>query len=187
MLLDTPACDFGWKGVDFTLKDAHGQPHVMRDYSGDGGLLIAFMCNHCPYVKAIAKRFGDTMRDLQKKGVNALAIMSNDYTNHPEDHPKRMIAFAKANGWDFPYLIDRNQNIARNYGAVCTPDFFGFNATGALQYRGRFDDAIMGDATHAKRELYDAMIQIAQTGQGPREQMPGVGCSIKWIDESKLD
>jgi peroxiredoxin len=180
MLLDTPVCDFGWKASDFSLKDPDGNTFTLSEQLGDKGLLIAFICNHCPYVKAIAGRLADDARLLQQEGINVLAIMSNDYTYVSADSPPEMKKFASAHGFTFPYLVDEDQSVGRTYGAVCTPDFFGFNKHGELQYRGRLDDAKMGDPTGRTPELVDAMLQIAATGQGPQHQFASMGCSIKW-------
>ncbi len=180
MLLDTPVCDFGWLAPDFTLKDPSGQTHSMQDSLTEKGLLIAFICNHCPYVKAIADRLAEDARELIEEGFGVLAVMSNDYTRVPTDSPENMARFAKQHGFPFPYLVDEDQSVGKAYGAVCTPDFFGFNARGALQYRGRLDSAAMGDSTGRTRELVEAMRLIAETGEGPREQTPSMGCSIKW-------
>lgn len=174
MLLDTPVCDFGWQGPDFTLPDPHGQDHRMRDYLGEKGLLIAFICNHCPYVKRIAGQLAADTSELMADGVGVLAVMSNDYAAYPADRPEEMVRFAQQNGFAFPYLVDADQSVAKGYGAVCTPDFFGFDASGGLQYRGR----LLGpDGTP---DLLNAMRQIAETGQGPRNQVASMGCSIKW-------
>lgn len=188
MLLDTPICDFGWKAPDFTLADPDGKSFNMTQQLGDKGLLIAFICNHCPYVQAIAERFADDVRELQVQGINVLAVMSNDYRLVPSDGPDFMKQFSQQHGFTFPYLVDEGQKIGRAYDAVCTPDFFGLNKDGELQYRGRLDDLPMnsarmgGHANSVKRnkELVNAMLQIAQTGQGPQQQTPSMGCSIKW-------
>ena len=180
MLLDTPVCDFGWKAPDFTLPDPDGNSFTMSEHLGGKGLLIAFICNHCPYVKAIADRFASDTRELMDDGINVLAIMSNDYQTYQADSPENMKRFAAQHGFPFPYLVDEDQSVARAYDAVCTPDFFGLNRNGELQYRGRLDDAKMGDAGGRTRELVNAMRMIAETGQGPREQTASMGCSIKW-------
>ena len=180
MLLDTPVCDFGWNAPDFTLKDPNGSSFTMRDYLGEKGLLVAFICNHCPYVQRIATRLAADTDELMAEGIKVLAVMSNDYRDYPEDRPEKMLAFAKQSGFKFPYLIDEDQSVGRAYDAVCTPDFFGLNKDGALQYRGRLDDARMDDAADRTRELVDAMRLIAKTGEGPRAQTPSMGCSIKW-------
>jgi len=180
MLLDTPICDFGWPAPDFTLKDPSGAAFTMTDHLGDKGLLLAFICNHCPYVIAIGERLARDTAELMAEGINVLAIMSNDYKNYPADSPANMVKFAEHFGFGFPYVIDEDQSVARSYGAVCTPDFFGLNTDGKLQYRGRLDDARMQGGDTRTRELVNAMRQIAETGQGPQDQTPSMGCSIKW-------
>ncbi|WP_086929335.1 thioredoxin family protein [Agarilytica rhodophyticola] len=180
MLLDTPTCDFGWKAPDFTLRDPDGNSYTMSEQLGDKGLLIAFICNHCPYVQAIAERFSEDVRELQAEGINVLAVMSNDYRYVEIDSPPFMKKFAKQHNFSFPYLIDETQQVGRAYNAVCTPDFFGFNKDGELQYRGRLDDARMGNPANRNKELVNAMKQIASTGKGPSQQIPSMGCSIKW-------
>ncbi len=180
MAVDTPICDFGWKAPPFELRDPDGKSQTFDGAMGDKGLLIAFICNHCPYVKAIAERFAEDARALQREGIGVVAIMSNDYAAYPDDSPPQMKKFADKYGFTFPYLVDEDQSVARAYDAVCTPDFFGFNRDGELQYRGRIDDARLGDPTDRKPELLQAMRMIAETGQGPREQHHSMGCSIKW-------
>lgn len=180
MRLDTPLCDFGWKAPGFTLNDPHGVAHSLSDHLGDKGLLIAFICNHCPYVKAIADRLAADAKALMEDGVGVLAIMPNDYQSYPADAPEHMISFAQAHDFSFPYLIDEDQSVARAYDAVCTPDFFGFDAMGGLQYRGRLDDARMGNAAERVPELLNAMRMVGETGAGPQMQTPSMGCSIKW-------
>ena len=152
----------------------------MSDTLTEKGLLIAFICNHCPYVQAIADRLADDTRELQANGIGVLAVMSNDYTRVASDSPENMAKFAAQHGFPFPYLVDEDQSVGKTYGAVCTPDFFGFNGRGELQYRGRLDSAGMGDPSGRTRELVDAMLQVAETGDGPRVQTPSMGCSIKW-------
>lgn len=180
MLLDTPRCHVGWQAPDFTLRDPEGKRHTLAENLGENGLLIAFICNHCPYVKAIAERFVLDAQALQVEGISVLAIMSNDYRAVPEDSPANMTRFSQQFGFSFPYLVDEEQMVARAYGAVCTPDFFGFNAAGELQYRGRLDDARMGDPANRTKELVSAMKQIKDTGKGPDQQFSSMGCSIKW-------
>lgn len=180
-LLDTPVCDFGWQAPDFTLSDPYGTQYNLRDSMGDSGLLIVFICNHCPYVKAIADRLAADTDLLMEAEVGVLAIMSNSWKDYPEDSPPNMLKFAAKHRFNFPYLIDEDQSVAKAYGAVCTPDFFGFNARGELQYRGRLDDiGIGGSDENRQAELLEAMAIIAETGQGPKEQVPSMGCSIKW-------
>lgn len=183
MLLDTPLCDFAWQAPDFTLADTHGNRHSMSEYLNGNGLLIAFICNHCPYVLAIAERLADDMRELQAEGINVLAIMSNDYQRYPQDNPQNMSLFAEKYDFSFPYLVDQDQSVAHAYKAVCTPDFFGFNKHGKLQYRGRLDDAKMNSSKERNKELVSAMMKVAKTGQGPKEQFASMGCSIKWFDQ----
>ncbi|MEM6454328.1 MAG: thioredoxin family protein [Acidobacteriota bacterium] len=147
---------------------------------GENGLLIAFICNHCPYVQAIAERLAADAKTLQAEGINVLAVMSNDYRNVPSDAPPNMKRFAEQHGFTFPYLIDEDQSVGRVYGAMATPDFFGFDRDGTLQYGGRLDDANMGDAIDRTPGLLNAMYLIAKTGNGPEELFPSMGCSIKW-------
>ena len=180
MLLDTPICDFGWKAPGFELCDPDQERHSLATMMGDKGLLVAFICNHCPYVKAVIDRLVDDAAGLAEDGVRTVAIMPNNYDTHPADSPARMKEFAAAHGFGFPYLVDETQEVAKAWGAVCTPDFFGLNASGELQYRGRIDDAKMDDASKRAPELLDAMRQVAKTGAGPEHQVASMGCSIKW-------
>ena len=180
MLLDTPLCDFGWKAPDFTLQDPDGKGFTMSEHLGENGLLIAFICNHCPYVVAIAERLAQDANELMSEGINVLAVMSNDYQYVSADSPENMKKFSRHYGFKFPYLVDETQEVGKAYGAVCTPDFFGLNKDGELQYRGRLDSAGMGDPSSRTRELVNAMRMIAETGNGPKEQMASMGCSIKW-------
>ena len=180
MLLDTPICDFGWQAPDFSLLDPDGKRFTMSEQLGDRGLLIVFICNHCPYVIAVADRLASDLHELQSQGVNVLAVMSNDYQNYEIDSPANMKKFAQQYDFSFPYLVDEEQEVGRAYQAVCTPDFFGLNKRGELQYRGRLDSAAMGDPSNRKKELVNAMIKISATGEGPKKQLPSMGCSIKW-------
>lgn len=180
MLMNTPQAKIGWTAKPFSLLDPNGKTYNLSDLQGKNGLVIAFICNHCPYVKNIIDRLVNDAKLLQMKGVNVVAINSNDYSYVPEDSPAHMREFAKNNGFTFPYLVDEDQSIAKTYGALCTPDFFGFDKFGELQYRGRLDDARMGNSSNRKAELLDAMLQIAITGNGPPSQCPSIGCSIKW-------
>jgi|SRR6056297_3446672 len=180
MLLNTPQCDFGWKAPDFTLKDASGREYSFSDNLGNKGLVVAFICNHCPYVQAIANRLADDMKELQAQGINVLAVMSNDYHLVPSDGPEYMQKFSSHFGFTFPYLVDEGQKVGKAFGAICTPDFFGFNKSGELQYRGRLDDARMDGSADRTKELVNAMVQISETGIGPTQQMASMGCSIKW-------
>ncbi len=176
-----PVCDFGWKAPDFTLPGVDGKTHSLSELKGSKGTLVAFICNHCPYVKAVIDRIVRDARDLEPLGVKTVAICSNDAVTYPEDSFDNMKRFAEQHGFTFPYLHDESQEVARRYGAVCTPDFFGFNADLELQYRGRLDESRKEAAPpHVRRDLFEAMKLIAETGQGPREQIPSIGCSIKW-------
>ncbi|WOO42303.1 thioredoxin family protein [Rubellicoccus peritrichatus] len=180
MLLVTPEAKMGWRGPDFALPDPDGKLFSLDQLKGEKGTLIAFICNHCPYVQAVIDRLVADANALRAEGVNTVAISSNDYRYVPADSPPMMKQFAKQHNFSFPYLVDEDQSVAINYGAVCTPDFFGFNAAGELQYRGRLDDARMGEATKRNPELLNAMLQIAKTEKGPAKQLPSMGCSIKW-------
>ena len=181
MKLETPICNFGLKAPAFNLADPDGKTYTLNDVMGEKGLLVAFICNHCPYVKAIINRLVDDAKQLQASGIGVVAIMSNNYNEYPDDSPANMKLFATQHGMTFPYLVDETQEVGRAYGAVCTPDFFGFNAKGELQYRGRLDDIGMDKNVETRTpELLNAMLQIAQTGNGPKEQIPSMGCSIKW-------
>ena len=175
-----PVCNFGWKAPGFALKGTDGKTHTLKDVRGPKGTLIVFICNHCPYVRSIADRLSAEGRALQALGFGVAAIMSNDTLGYPEDSFDNMKLFAKKHDFTFPYLIDETQNVARAYDAVCTPDFFGFNAKDELQYRGRLDESKTTLVKNARRDLYEAMKQIAETGLGPKDQIPSMGCSIKW-------
>lgn len=178
--ISPPVCDFGWKAPDFKLPDVDGRLVSLRDSMGPNGLLVMFICNHCPYVKAILPRLIADVHALQALGVNTVAIMSNDPADYPEDSPENMQKLAQEMAFPFPYLLDESQQIAKSYDAVCTPDFFGFNKDFALQYRGRFDESRKETAPESTRELFKAMQQVAETGQGPQVQVASIGCSIKW-------
>jgi len=176
-----PVCDFGWKAPAFTLRGVDGKTHALEDLKGPKGTLVMFICNHCPYVKAVIDRVMRDAKELKALGVNTIAICSNDATTHPDDSFANMKRFAEEHGFTFPYLHDETQDVARAYDAVCTPDFFGFNAGLELQYRGRLDESRMEPAgAGVRRDLFEAMKQVAETGRGPREQIPSMGCSIKW-------
>jgi peroxiredoxin len=176
-----PICEFGWPAVDATLPGTDGKTHRISDHAGPGGLVVVFICNHCPYVKAVIDRMAHDARELAEIGVGFVAINSNDAEAYPEDSFDRMKRFAEQHSLPFPYLRDEDQSVARAYDAVCTPDFFGFNSDLKLQYRGRLDAAgKSGDAGAARRELVDAMRLVARTGQGPKDQTASMGCSIKW-------
>jgi peroxiredoxin len=176
-----PVCDFGWKAVDAALPGVDGNSHRILDQAGPNGLVVAFICNHCPYVKAVIGRIVRDAADLKEHGVGFVAISSNDADTYPADSFPEMKLFATRNGFGFPYLYDEDQTVARSYGAACTPDFFGFNAELELQYRGRLDASRKeADQPGLRRDLYEAMREIARTGEGPREQIASIGCSIKW-------
>lgn len=177
----TPICDFGWKAPGFTLPATDGRVYSLDELKGPNGTLIAFICNHCPYVKAVIGRLVSDAKELKALGVHTVAICSNDASTHPDDSFEAMGAFAQENGFTFLYLHDESQDVARAYDAVCTPDFFGFNDALELHYRGRLDESGREAAgPDTRRELFDAMKQIAETGQGPLDQTPSIGCSIKW-------
>jgi len=179
--LETPVCNFDEDIVDFSLTGVDGKVWTPATCRGDRGLLVMFICNHCPYVKAVRERIVRDTRELRSLGVNSVAIMSNDPAEYPEDSFENMSRIAAEYAFPFPYLFDQTQQVARAYGAVCTPDFFGYNADLKLQYRGRLDASRMDPAPDdARRELFEAMKQVAETGQGPRQQIPSIGCSIKW-------
>lgn len=181
--LNPPVCDFGWKAPDFRLPGVDGRQWSLAEVSGPKGLLVMFICNHCPYVKTIRERLVADLRELKVLGVHAVGISSNDTVNYPEDSFDNMKQVAAEFDFPFPYLFDQTQEVAKAYGAVCTPDFFGFNADLELQYRGRFDAAGRGEPpADNPRDLFNAMKKVAQTGQGPREQIASIGCSIKWLD-----
>jgi peroxiredoxin len=181
MAAETPICNFGWKAPDFTLPAVDGKTYSLDELKGANGTLVAFICNHCPYVQAVIDRIVRDAKELEAYGVNTVAISSNDVVDYPEDSFDNMKRFAKAHGFPFPYLYDESQAVARAYDAACTPDFFGFNGKLELQYRGRLDASgkAAGPAA-ARRELFEAMRDVAKTGQGPRQQTPSIGCSIKW-------
>ncbi len=179
--LETPHCDFGKKAPDFDLPGVDGRRWTLQECRGENGLLVMFICNHCPYVKAIRAKLVRDCNDLLLLGVGSAAIMSNDTQAFPEDSFDNMRRLAAECGFPFPYLLDETQQVAQAYGAVCTPDFFGYNAALELQYRGRLDAAgAKADDDGQPRELYNAMRQVAETGRGPQEQWPSMGCSIKW-------
>jgi peroxiredoxin len=177
---EAKVCDFGWKAVDFDLPGVDGARHTLGSARGPNGLLVMFVCNHCPYVQAVLDRIVRDCKELARHGVGSIAIMSNDPTDYPEDSFDNMKRVAREKRFPFPYVMDETQEVAKAYGAVCTPDFFGFNASLELQYRGRLDASRKDAVPDARRELFEAMVAIARTGRGPREQIPSIGCSIKW-------
>ncbi len=181
MAAQAPVCDFGWRAVDFSLPGVDGKTTSLADVAGERGTLVVFMCNHCPYVVGAIDRIVQAVADLRPYGIGAVAINSNDAVNYPADSFENMKIFAREHSMNLPYLYDESQAVARAYDAVCTPDFFGFDADLGLQYRGRIDAG--GRAlpqAGAPRELFDAMVAIAETGRGPQQQTPSMGCSIKW-------
>jgi peroxiredoxin len=175
-----PVCNFCERAHDFTLLGTDGARHSLSDLRGPKGTLIVFMCNHCPYVKAVIDRLIRDANDLKGLGVNTVAICSNDGERYPADSYPSMKRWAEEKRFPFPYLHDETQAVARAYGAVCTPDFFGYNADLELQYRGRLDESKTNLVPNARRELFEAMRQVAENGRGPEEQVPSMGCSIKW-------
>ncbi len=176
-----PVCDFGWPAVDATLPGVDGRPHSIFGEAGRNGLVVAFICNHCPYVKAVISRIVRDAEDLKAEGIGFVAINSNDAVAYPEDSFGNMKLFAAAHGIGFPYLHDEDQSVARAYGAACTPDFFGFNKDMKLQYRGRLDASRKETGpADLRRDLFEAMKQVARTGEGPRDQIASIGCSIEW-------
>lgn len=182
--LQPPLCDFGWNAPDFDLLGVDGKRYNLAGARGKNGLLVMFICNHCPYVKSIRERIIRDTLELKNHGINTIAIMSNDPADYAEDSFDNMREIAKHYNYPFPYVWDETQQVARVYGAVCTPDFFGFNANLELQYRGRLDASRKEAVAGAPRDLFNAMVQVAKTGQGPREQIASMGCSIKWRSEA---
>ncbi len=180
MAVETPICDFGWSAPQFSLPATDGKTYTLEDLKGENGLLIMFICNHCPYVKSVIDRIVRDAVELRDMGINTVAICANDANDYPEDSFENMAVFAKQHGFNFPYLHDDSQNIAKAYNAVCTPDFFGFDKDLGLQYRGRLDASRKDAVPDAKRDLFEAMSTVAKTGKGPIEQIPSMGCSIKW-------
>ena len=182
--LQPPICDFGWKAAEFNLRGIDGKRYTPENVCGKNGLLVMFICNHCPYVKSIRERIVRDTRELLQHGINSIAIMSNDPTEYEEDSVENMRKIAEQYSYPFPYVWDETQQTAKDYGAVCTPDFFGFNAKLELQYRGRLDASRKDTVVDAPRDLFNAMLQVARTGHGPLEQIASMGCSIKWKKEA---
>ena len=176
----TPICQFGTKAISFSLNGVDKQIYSLEQIKGKNGTLVIFICNHCPYVKGVIDRLVKDIIDLQKKEIGCVAIMSNDVENYPEDSFENMKKFSKENNFTFPYLYDETQEVAKAYGAVCTPDFFGYNKDLELQYRGRLDNAGISGEPLKEKELINAFHQIIKTGKGPKEQRASMGCSIKW-------
>ena len=181
MPVQTPICDFGKKALPFELKSTENKNVSLNNIKGENGTLIMFICNHCPYVKAITKELVEDCNALKKIGINSVAICSNDFINYPEDSFENMIKFSNDNQFNFPYLQDETQEIAKSYDAVCTPDFFGYNKDLGLQYRGRLRELKnFVPVKDGESDLLKSMKQIAETGNGPQNQIPSAGCSIKW-------
>lgn len=179
--LETPVCEFEKPIIDFALPGVDGKVWTPELARGENGLLVMFICNHCPYVKSIRERIVRDTDELKGYGVNTVAIMSNDPAEYEEDSFENMRLVAENFKFSFPYLLDETQAVAKAYGAVCTPDFFGYNKSMRLQYRGRLDESRKETAaTDVRRDLFEAMKQVVQTGRGPKEQVPSMGCSIKW-------
>jgi peroxiredoxin len=184
MAAESRVCDFGWKARDFRLTGTDGKRYALADVKGAKGTIVVFICKHCPYVRATIDRMVGDFAELKAAGIGAIAIMPNDVAAYPADSLDNMKKFAAERRFGFHYVIDETQEVARAYGAQCTPDFFGFNAALELQYRGRLDSAAKGPAAPGtKRELFEAMTLIAVTGKGPAQQVPSIGCSIKWKGE----
>lgn len=179
-MLSNTTSEIGWKALDFTLPAVDGKTYSLADVRGPKGTLVVFICNHCPYVKASIGRIVAEAQALRDLGVGTLAIMPNDTDAYREDSFDNMKAFAARHRFTFPYVIDKTQEVARAYDAQCTPDFFGFNGRDELQYRGRLDASRMTPVANARRDLFEAMKQVVETGHGPKEQLPSMGCSIKW-------
>lgn len=181
--MQPPVCDFNQSAIDFSLEDANGKTWSLKECCGEKGLLIFFICNHCPYVKAILSRIVRDTDELKIMGINSVAIMSNDMSMYEEDSAENMLAVAADKHFSFPYLVDATQEVAKKYGAVCTPDFFGYNQDLKLQYRGRLDASRKETAAdNVARDLFNAMQLVAKTGSGPKEQIASMGCSIKWLN-----
>jgi peroxiredoxin len=180
-----PLCDFGWKAINATLPGVDGHDHTLFDSAGSNGLLVAFICNHCPYVVSVIERIVLDANELKNYGIGFVAISANDVESYPQDSFENMKLFAEKNHFSFPYLYNESQDIARQYDAVCTPDFFGFNNKFELQYRGRLDGSRkQTGAEDLRRDLFEAMKQIAETGIGPKDQIASMGCSIKWKEDA---
>jgi peroxiredoxin len=177
---ESKVCDFGWRAREFDLPGVDGKRHSLASTRGPKGALVMFICNHCPYVKAVLDRIVRDCSDLAPRGIGSVAILSNDPSEYPEDSFENMKRIARERNFGFPYLLDESQKIARDYGAVCTPEFFGFNAQLELQYHGRLDASKTTPLPNARRDLFEAMQAVANGEHGPRDQIAGLGCSIKW-------
>ena len=182
VLTKTPICNFGEKAKDFNLKSTENKQISLKDVTGANGTLVMFICNHCPYVKAIIKDLVEDVKVLENLGIKSVGIMSNDVKNYPDDSFENMVSFSKLNDFSFPYLIDETQKVAKEYGAVCTPDFFGYNKNLELQYRGRIRELKnLKPVIKGESDLRMAMKLVAQTGKGPEDQTASMGCNIKWF------
>ena len=182
-LTKTPICDFDKKAESFELKSTENKLVTLNDVKGKNGTLIMFICNHCPYVKAVIDEIVDDCKNLEREGIKSVAIMSNDTKNYPEDSFENMIKFSEKHKFIFPYLIDETQTIAKTYDAVCTPDFFGYNNNLELQYRGRIRELKdLKPVKNGDSDLLNAMRMIGKTGKGPKDQIPSMGCNIKWFN-----
>ena len=182
-LTKTPICDFGKKADNFELKSTDNKVISLNDVKGENGTLIMFICNHCPYVKAVIDNIVEDCKNLESHGIKSIAVCSNDVKNYPEDSFENMIKFSKNHNFNFPYLFDETQEVAKKYGAVCTPDFFGYNKDLELQYRGRMRELKdLKPIATGDSDLFKAMKEIAETGNGPKNQIPSIGCNIKWIN-----
>ncbi len=181
--LTTPVCEFEKEAIDFNLPGVDGKNWSLSDCAGENGLLVMFICNHCPYVIAIRERIMRDALELKELGINCVAVMSNDPTDYEEDSFANMKKISDEYDFPFPYLLDETQAVAKAYGAICTPDFFGYNSDLKLQYRGRMDESRKEAASiSVTRDLFEGMKLIAKTGKGPAEQIPSMGCSIKWTN-----
>ncbi len=180
MAATSDICEFGWKARDFRLPGTDGKSYSLQDVRGPSGTLVMFICNHCPYVRGVIDRIVRDATELAEYGIRSVAISANDAATYPDDSFDNMKRFAAENALPFPYLYDESQDVAQAYGAICTPDFFGFDANLGLQYRGRLDESGRNPVPGARRELFEAMKRVAETGEGPREQTSSIGCSIKW-------
>ena len=181
-LTKTPVCNFGEKAKNFNLKSIENKQISLNDVKGEKGTLVMFICNHCPYVKAIIKDLVDDVKFLENLGIKSVGIMSNDVKNYPDDSFENMVAFSKSHDFSFPYLFDETQEIAKKYDAVCTPDFFGYNKNLELQYRGRIRELKeLKPVKSGNSDLLIAMKMVAKTGKGPEDQIPSMGCNIKWL------
>ena len=181
-LTKTPICNYGEKAKNFNLLSTENKKISLNNIKGENGTLIMFICNHCPYVKAIIKELVNDVKSLEKLGIKSVGVMSNDVNNYPDDSFENMISFAKLHDFSFPYLIDETQTVAKEYGAVCTPDFFGYNKNLELQYRGRIRELKdLKPVREGDSDLKVAMKLVYETGKGPKNQIPSMGCNIKWF------